>query len=120
MKAIFFVFGNMSLILGCIGIFLPVLPTTPLLILSVYCFSRGSTRFHRWLISSKLYEKYAKDFVENRTMPLRRKIFLLTLASTMLLFPLIFLSPIWKLVILCVYVYLYYYFIFQIETTKNS
>ena len=118
MKILFFLFGNLSFILACIGIFLPILPTTPLLLLSLYCFSCGSSRFHDWLISSKIYEKYAKDFVENRTMTRSRKVFLLTFASIMLLFPLVLLSNLWKIVILCIYCYLYYYFIFRIQTSK--
>ena len=116
MRVIYFSIGVISLLLGTVGIFVPVLPTTPLIMLSAYCFGKASIRFHRWLTGTELYKKYAKDFVENKCMYRERKIFLLTFASIMLLFPLIILEPVWKLVIIAVYAYLYYYFIFKIKT----
>ena len=119
MKILFVLVGFLSFSLAILGIFLPVLPTTPLLILSAYCLGKGSTRFHHWLTSSTVYHKYAKDFVENQTMPFHRKVFLLILASIMLLFPLIILDFIWKIIIVCVYIYLYYYFIFKIKTESK-
>ncbi len=119
MRILYFCLGALSLSLGVIGIFVPVLPTTPLLMLSAYCFGKASARFHHWLINTEIYQKYAKDFVENKTMPRSRKIALLTFASTMLLFPLIILSAAWKLLIIATYFYLYYYFIFQIKTSNG-
>lgn len=120
MRLVYFCLGAISLGLGTIGIFVPVLPTTPLIMLSAYCFGKASLRFHRWLTGTKIYEKYAKDFIENRTMPRERKIFLLSFASVMLLFPLIMLNAGWKLVIIATYIYLYYYFIFQIKTAPSN
>lgn len=115
-KMFYICLGSISLLLGIIGIALPILPTTPLILLSCYCYSKSSERFHNWLISTEIYKKYGKDFIENRQLTLKRKIFLLTFASTMLLFPLIILSAPLKLIIVAVYAYLYYYFIFKIKT----
>ena len=115
-KMFYICLGSISLLLGIIGIALPILPTTPLILLSCYCYSKSSERFHNWLISTKIYKKYGKDFIENRQLTLKRKIFLLTFASIMLLFPLIILSAPLKLIIVAVYAYLYYYFIFKIKT----
>ena len=117
-KSIYIFLGSLSLGLGILGIFLPVLPTTPLLMLSCYLYSRSSKRFYMWLTSTHLYEKHAKDFVENRQLPLGKKIFLLSFASTMLLFPLFILDGVLKLFIIGIYLYLYYYFLFKIKTTK--
>ncbi len=116
MRVVYFCLGMVSLSLGVIGAFVPVLPTTPLVLLSAFFLGKASKRFHDWLTGTRIYKEYAKDFVENKTMTLERKIFLLTFASIMLLFPLILLTPIWKLVIVATYIYLYYYFIFQIKT----
>lgn len=120
MRIFFFCTGVLALVLGSIGIFVPVLPTTPLVMLSAFCFGKASNRFHRWVIGTKIYEKYAKDFIEHKTMTKKRKIFLLTFASVMLLFPLLILDVTLKLIIIAVYIYLYYYFIFKIQTTPKE
>lgn len=118
-KSIYIFLGSLSLGLGILGIFLPVIPTTPLLMLSCYLYSRSSKRFYLWLTSTRLYEKHAKDFVENRQLSLGKKIFLLSFASIMLLFPLFILDGVLKLFIVGMYIYLYYYFLFKIKTTKS-
>lgn len=120
MRLIFFCVGIVSFCLGAIGVFVPVLPTTPLILLSAYCLGRASKRFHRWLTGTRIYKEYAQDFIENKTMTRERKIYLLTFASVMLLFPLIMLSAGWKLVILATYAYLYYYFLFRIKTAPAA
>lgn len=51
LRVFLFVGGWLSLILGCIGIFLPLLPTTPFILLAAFCFSRSSERLHQWLIT---------------------------------------------------------------------
>lgn len=119
-KYFYIALGSISLLIGIIGIVLPILPTTPLLLLSCYCYSKSSKKFHNWLLSTKIYKKYGKDFIENRQLPLKRKIFLLSFASTMLLFPLIILSLPLKLLIISIYIYLYYYFIFKIKTIASG
>lgn len=118
-KYFYIALGSISLLIGIIGIVLPILPTTPFLLLSCYCYSKSSERFYNWLISTKIYNKYGKDFIENRQLTLKRKIFLLSFASTMLLFPLIILSLPLKLLIISIYIYLYYYFIFKIKTIND-
>lgn len=120
MRVLFFCLAVITLCLGTLGVFVPVLPTTPLVMLSAFLFGKSSERFHRWITSTAIYEKYAKDFVENRCMTLGRKVFLLALASVMLLFPLIMLDLVWKLVIVGVYLFMYYYFIFKIKTVPKE
>ncbi|MEG0014663.1 MAG: YbaN family protein [Cellulosilyticaceae bacterium] len=115
-KWIFIVLGTLALLLGIVGIFLPIIPTTPLVMLSAYFYSQSSDKFHHWLISTSIYKKYAKDFVENKQLSRKRKCILLSFATTMLLFPLIILEPWLKLIIVGLLIYLYYYFIFKIKT----
>ncbi|MEG0353521.1 MAG: YbaN family protein [Cellulosilyticaceae bacterium] len=115
-KWIFIVLGTLALLLGIVGIFLPIIPTTPLVMLSAYFYSQSSDKFHHWLISTSIYKKYAKDFVENKQLSRKRKCILLSFATTMLLFPLIILGPWLKLIIVGLLIYLYYYFIFKIKT----
>lgn len=70
--------GFVSLILGAVGIFLPVLPTTPFLLLSVFCFERSSEKFHRLLLENRIFGKYIKDYREKKGITLKNKIIALT------------------------------------------
>lgn len=71
--------GTISLVLGIIGIFVPLLPTTPFLLLSAAFYFRGSPRLYRWLIQQKQLGPYIKNFREYRAIPLRAKIISLSL-----------------------------------------
>jgi len=67
--------GIISLILGVIGLLLPVMPTVPFLILSSYCFIRSSERFYHWLIHHPILGKYIRDYIEERSITKMTKIY---------------------------------------------
>ncbi|MDR0688485.1 MAG: YbaN family protein [Prevotellaceae bacterium] len=75
MKYLLAFFGFLSLALGIIGIFLPLLPTTPFLLLSAFLFARSSERLHRWLLGHKVLGEYIRNFLQEKTIPLRIKIY---------------------------------------------
>jgi hypothetical protein len=105
---------------GMIGVLVPILPTTPFLILASVCFMRSSERFDKWLRGTKIYKDYAEDFINDRSMTLKRKIKILVIADLMLLFPLIRLDSIYlRLFIASIIVIKYIYFIFFIKTKKE-
>ena len=69
-KRIFYLLlGWFSLITGIIGIFLPLLPTTPLVLLAAWCFSKSSERFHTWLINHKFFGPIVSDWQSNDGIP---------------------------------------------------
>jgi uncharacterized membrane protein YbaN (DUF454 family) len=72
--AVFVTAGTLFLILGIAGIFLPLLPTTPFLLLASACYMRGSKRLHRWLISHGKLGAYIRAFEEGKGIPRRAKI----------------------------------------------
>ena len=74
MKIVLIILGVVSLTLGIIGIFLPLLPTTPLLLLAAWCFVRSSERLYRWLVSNRYFGEYIRNFRENRAIPLHAKV----------------------------------------------
>ena len=72
-KISYITIGCISFILGIIGIPLPILPTTPLLLLAGFCFSRSSDRFNNWLVETKIYKFYVGDYLESRIISKDRK-----------------------------------------------
>lgn len=73
-RGLLIVAGTISTGLGIIGIFVPILPTTPFLLLAAACYMRSSARFYRWLLNNRLFGTYIKNYIEGRGMPLRIKI----------------------------------------------
>jgi uncharacterized protein len=65
--------GTVFLALAAIGIILPVMPTTPFLLLTAACYARGSTRFYHWLLHNRVFGRYLRDYHEGRGVPLRTK-----------------------------------------------
>ena len=73
-RALFFVAGALSLGLGIAGTFLPVLPTTPLVLLAAACFARSYRPFHEWLLAHRLFGPMLREWHEHRRIPCRTKL----------------------------------------------
>ncbi|WP_409273442.1 YbaN family protein [Neobacillus sp. SCS-31] len=116
-RLLFILAGLLSLGLGIIGIVLPVIPTTPLLLLASYCFMRGSKKFEAWFIESWLYKKHLEGFVKKREMTLKQKLSVLLFADCMIAIPFI-MTDSWALRagLAAVVLYKYYYFFTKIKT----
>jgi uncharacterized membrane protein YbaN (DUF454 family) len=71
--------GTIRLGLGQFGIFMPVLPPTPFLLLAAACYARGSQRFYCWLINSRLFGAYIRSYREGRGLPLKVGAFTITM-----------------------------------------
>lgn len=71
--------GTIALILGIVGIIMPVLPTTPFLLLAAICFMRGSQRLYNALLYNRFLGNYLRNYLEGRGMSLRMKIWTLSL-----------------------------------------
>ncbi|MDY2735996.1 YbaN family protein [Intestinibacter sp.] len=84
-KVVLIVVGTISLLLGIIGVFLPVLPTTPLLLLTSYCYIKSSDRLSEKFMKTKIYDKYVRNFHEKGGMTLKGKLMLTIPVSLMLL-----------------------------------
>ncbi|QGZ39564.1 hypothetical protein IP92_01849 [Pseudoduganella flava] len=79
MKFLLNLIGAIAVVLAVLGVFLPLLPTTPFLLLASACFARGSTRMHNWLRTNRLFGKYLRDWEDGRGLPLRGKLAILLL-----------------------------------------
>ena len=74
MKILLVVLGCISCVLGIVGIFVPLLPTTPFLLLSAAFWVRSSPRLYGWLLAHPCFGEYVRNFRENRAIPLQAKI----------------------------------------------
>ena len=77
MKYVYMSIGILATALGFLGAVLPLLPTTPFILLAVFCFAKSSERFHKWLINTKVYKEYVEDFQKYRGYTLKKKFELL-------------------------------------------
>ena len=73
-RVIYFVIGTLALFLGALGIFLPVLPTTPFVILAAACYLRSSKRMHAWILQSRLFGETIENFQAGRGLKRDTKI----------------------------------------------
>lgn len=73
-KLIFLVIGSFSFVLGFIGIFLPLIPTTPFFLLTAFCYVRSSRRLYLWLMNHKVYGVYVKNYLEHKAITKKAKI----------------------------------------------
>ena len=97
--------GTISLAIGIIGIFLPLIPTTPLLLLTSYCYISSSEKLSEKLMNTKIYDKYVRNFHEKGGMTLKGKLMLTIPVSLLLLFMFITIkSPIMRVVIVVMWV----------------
>ncbi|WP_346726693.1 YbaN family protein [Bacillus suaedaesalsae] len=119
-KVIYILLGFIFMGLGMIGIVLPLLPTTPLLLLASFFFVKGSSKFEKWFKGTNVYKNHLEEFVKNRAMTRKQKLTILLFADFMIAIPFFLTdSNLVKVFLLLIVVYKYYYFITKIKTIKK-
>ena len=83
-QIIFLIIGCLSLALGCVGIVLPILPTVPFFLLTVFCFANSSQKLHDWFIGTQMYKKHLGSFVQKKGMTVRTKATILTSVTALM------------------------------------
>jgi hypothetical protein len=73
-----------------VGIFVPILPTTPFLLLATSFYARGSEKFHKWLLNNRILGAYIRHYVDGKGMPLKVKLFTISLLWIAILFTVVF------------------------------
>lgn len=73
-RLFFLVLGCVCLGLGCIGVVLPILPTVPFFLVTVFCFAKSSQRLHSWFVGTRLYQKHLDSFVKKKGMTVQTKV----------------------------------------------
>ena len=74
-RSLLFAAGTLTLVLGAIGIVLPILPTTPFLLISVACYLKSSERMAHWMLNNKYFGTYIRNYKEGKGIPMKTKLF---------------------------------------------
>jgi hypothetical protein len=103
-KKILIVFGTFFLGVGVIGIFVPLLPTTPFLLLSAACYARSSKRLYDWLMSNRYFGRHLKDYMGGKGISLKLKFFALSLFLITITYSVIFIidNNFWRMTLLLI------------------
>ncbi len=78
-RVLLIVCGTLCVVLGVLGMFLPILPTTPFLLLAAFCYGRSSQRTYRWLVNNRWFGEHIRNYRHGRGVPLKQKILTITL-----------------------------------------
>jgi hypothetical protein len=121
-RLIFLIIGCLSLGLGCVGIVLPILPTVPFFLLTVFCFAQSSQKLHDWFVSTNMYKKHLESFVKKKGMTVRTKATIMT-SVTLLMgfgFTMMMLKAIYIPCIILAVVWICHvvYFVFGVKTIQ--
>lgn len=74
-RFLFVIMGTLSLGIGMVGIFVPVLPTTPFLLLATSFYARGSAKFYNWLVKNRVLGAYIRQYIDGNGMTIKVKLF---------------------------------------------
>ncbi len=85
--------GHLSIVLAVLGIFLPLLPTTPFLLLAAFCYARGSVRFYSWLLNSPTFGPVIRNWREDRSVELKHKLMAIALITLSISTSVLFFVP---------------------------
>ena len=121
-RLVFLILGLLCLTLGTIGVFLPILPTVPFYLATVFCFSQSSQKLHDWFIGTELYKKHLQSFVEKKGMLRKTKVSIITTVTLLMGFGFFMMARkgIWVpcIIIGVVWVCHIIYFVFGVKTIK--
>ena len=121
-KAIYIILGCIGLILGAVGVIVPMLPAFPFLLLAAFSFARGSERLHSWFISTRLYKNNLETYVRGQGMTRRTKHRIIASVTVLILISMSILAIcelywVWSILI-AVWAFHILYFVFGVKTME--
>ena len=121
-RILWILLGFISLGLGTVGIALPILPTVPFYLATVFCFAKSSKRLHDWFIGTSLYKKHLESFVEHKAMTLKTKISVIATVTAVMLTGFIMMKrvPVARICLAVVWICHIVYFLFGVKTISNK
>lgn len=121
-RILWIILGFISLALGTIGVVLPILPTVPFYMLTLFCFAKSSEKLHKWFMSTALYKKHLESFVKSKSMTLRSKLTIMGTVTIIMTVGFIMMSrvPVGRICLAVVWLCHVLYFAFYIRTIPEG
>ena len=121
-KAIYIILDCIGLILGAVGVIVPMLPAFPFLLLAAFSFARGSERLHSWFISTRVYKNNLETYVRGQGMTRRTKHRIIASVTVLILISMSILAIcelywVWSILI-AVWAFHILYFVFGVKTLE--
>lgn len=120
-NSILIILGTLFVMLGTLGIFLPLLPTTPFLLLAATCYLKSSNKLYHWLLNHRLLGKYISNYIRHRAITIKTKLVTITLLWLTIGYSISFVisSPLVKLILLIIAIGVSLHLL-SLKTLKNT
>lgn len=120
-KTLYLLVGILSLFLGCIGAFLPLLPSFPFLLLSATCFAKSSKRLHHWLVETDMYKNTVLPLKKDKKMKFKNKLIIMISVTLLMSIGFVMMHEvlIGQIILLMVWLFHMFYFLFKIKTIRS-
>lgn len=121
-RFIWILLGLLCLAAGTVGVVLPILPTVPFYMATVFCFAKSSEKLHNWFLGTKLYEKHLAGFVKNKAMHMGTKLRISGMVTAMMVISFLCMKnvPIGRVCLGVVWIWHLWYFFIKIKTEKEE